>query len=108
MELAIPQKINWNNWNWNAQVSKYSSKKQKNNEIRYQQTLCSRYAEARKRDRMHPNPALTGIKRHVRTPRSDAFPRTWRTHQRCGISVSRPHLEGNMWHDGQSGCRKWG
>ena len=34
------------------------------------------------------------LKRHARTPRSDAFPYTWRTHQRRGISVSRPQLEG--------------
>ena len=31
-----PQKNNWNNWNWNASASLISSKKQINNEIRYQ------------------------------------------------------------------------
>jgi len=34
------------------------------------------------------------------------FPRTWRTHQRCGISVPRPQLEGANGHDGQSGGRQ--
>ena len=30
------------------------------------------------------------------------FPRSWRTHHRCGISVSGQQLEGTDWHDGQS------
>ncbi len=29
--------------------------------------------------RVHQNSALAGIKKHARTPRSDAFPYTWRT-----------------------------
>ena len=32
--------------------------------------------------------------------------RTWRTHQRCGISVPRPHLEGANGHDGPVGGRQ--
>ena len=31
---------------------------------------------------------LTGIKKHARTPCSDVFSYTWRSHERCGISVS--------------------
>ena len=54
---------------------------------------------------MHQTPAHTGLERHARTPRSDAFPLSWRAHQRRRISVSRPQLEGNMRHDGQSGGR---
>ena len=50
--------------------------------------------------------ALADIERHARTFGSDAFPRTWRTHQRCGISVPRPQLEGANGHDGQSGGRQ--
>lgn len=30
-----PLKINWNNWNWNAWLSFYLSKKQIINEVRY-------------------------------------------------------------------------
>ena len=33
------------------------------------------------------------------------FPRSWRTHHRCGISVPRPHLEGADGHNGQLGER---
>ena len=38
-------------------------------------------------------------------PRSDAFPLTWRAFQRRRISVSRPHLEGNVWPNGTTGGR---
>ena len=54
---------------------------------------------------MYPFAALADIERHARTLGSDAFPRTWRTHQRCGISVPRPQLEGANGHDGPVGGR---
>ena len=54
-----------------------------------------------KRDRMHPNSALEGLKRHALTPVSDAFPCTLHPHQRLGISAFRPHLEGADGHNGQ-------
>ena len=43
----------------------------------------------------------------LRTPGSDVFPRSWRTHERRGISVSRQQLEGADGYDGQSGGKKW-
>lgn len=45
---------------------------------------------------MHQIAAQKGLERHVLPPNSDVFPRTWRTHQRRKISVSRPYLEGNV------------
>lgn len=39
---------------------------------------------------MHQNIALTGIERHVSTPRSYAFPYPWRTHQLFGILYPAP------------------
>ena len=55
---------------------------------------------------MYPFAALADLKRHARTPRSDAFPHPRRTHERLGISVPRPQLEGTDGHNGQSGGRK--
>ena len=40
-------------------------------------------------------------------PSFRCFSQSWRTHQRCGISVSRQQLEGADGHDGQSGGKKW-
>ncbi len=54
---------------------------------------------------MYQNPALSGIKRHARTAVSDVFPHPWRTRQRLGNAVSRPHFEGTLWPNDQSGCR---
>ena len=56
---------------------------------------------------MYQNPAFLGLKRHARTSGSDVFPRTWRTHQRRGISIPEPHLEGNVWPNGSS-CNRFG
>ena len=44
----IPQKNNWNNWNWNASLIYKLSKKQKNNDIRHNKNYCASYAEPRK------------------------------------------------------------
>ena len=73
-----------------------SFKKLKHNEIRHFKTNNARDADTRQGHRMHQITALAGLKRHARTPGSDVFPHTWRTHQRRGISVPRPHLEGNV------------
>ena len=43
---------------------------------------------------------LAGLKRHVKTAGFDAFPSIWRTNERRGISVSRPHFEGTMRQNG--------
>ena len=45
--------------------------------------------------------ALSGIKRHARTPCSDALPYSWSAGQQHGISVSRPQLE--AWHAAHHG-----
>ena len=37
---------------------------------------------------------LKSLKKHTETPRSHAFPFTWRTHPLRKKSVSRSHLEG--------------
>lgn len=61
--------------------------------------LCPTSAKAQ-------NVSVCCSRRHRKTctnPGSNAFPRTWRTHQRCGISVPRPQLEGADGHDGQLG-----
>ena len=55
---------------------------------------------------MHQNPALAGISKHVGTHGSDVFPRSWRKHQRHGISVPGQQLERNNGHDDQSGGRQ--
>ena len=47
--------------------------------------------------------ALKGPKSDARTPGSDVFTRSWRTHKRNGISVSRQQLEGTDGYNGQSG-----
>ena len=49
---------------------------------------------------MYPFTAHADVKRHASTPRSDALSCTWRTYLGCGISVSRPHLEGAVWLNG--------
>ncbi len=59
-----------------------SPKKQTNNELRYHKTLSTQDAKPRKRYRMYPITPLTGIKRHARTPRSDAFPSPRSTYER--------------------------
>ena len=38
----------------------------------------------------------------------DAFPYSWCTGGRCGISAFRPHLEGIVWSNDPSGGKKWG
>ena len=43
---------------------------------------------------------LLGLKFHVGTPYSDAFPRFWGSFAQNRISLSRPNLEGNVWYDG--------
>ena len=48
----------------------------------------------RKRDRMHPNSLLTGLKRHAWTPRYDAFLGRWHSHKRFWISASVPLWKG--------------
>jgi hypothetical protein len=48
-------------------------KKQKINEIRYFKTDCPKDARPWQGHRMYQNPTLTGIKKHVRTLRSDVF-----------------------------------
>ena len=65
-----------------------SSKKQKINEIRHFKIKSARDADTRTGHRMHQTPALAGLKRQLRTVRSNVFPHPWRTHQRRGISVS--------------------
>ena len=50
---------------------------------------------------MYQNPAITGLKMHANTPRSDAFPCSWRTRLRRKISVSDliwKGLDGQMAH----------
>ena len=70
-----------------------SSKKQKINEIRYFKTNGPRDAKPRQGHRLHQITALAGIKRQLRTVRSDAFSLSWCAHQRRRISVSELHLE---------------
>ena len=65
-----------------------SSKRHYNNEIRYHKTNSSRDAEPRQGHRLYQIAALTSLERHVRTPGSDVFPYTWRSHERHRISVS--------------------
>ena len=43
---------------------------------------------------------LAGLKKHAKTAGSDDFPYIWRANERRGISVSRPHLEGNDQQNG--------
>ena len=52
-------------------------------------TLVGRSGDTKawKRDKMHQNSALKGLKMHAWTARSDAFPRSWSTRLRCKISV---------------------
>ena len=52
---------------------------------------------------MYQNQALKGLNIDARTPGSDVFTRSWRTHKRNGISVSRQQLEGTDGYNGQSG-----
>ena len=53
---------------------------------------------------------LAGLKRPAKTAGSDDFPYIWRANERRGISVSRPHLEGNDQQNGhqvaESGGKK--
>ena len=43
---------------------------------------------------------LAGLKRRAKTAGSDAFSSIWRTNERRGISVSRPHFEGTDQQNG--------
>ena len=49
---------------------------------------------------MYQTFALAGLKRRAKTAGSDAFSSIWRTNERRGISVSRPHLEGTDQQNG--------
>ena len=58
-----------------------------------------------KQEKMNENSAifaLTGIKIHARTYRSDDFPCSRSARNWSQIHVSCPHLEGIMRHEGQS------
>ena len=101
-----PLKNICNHCNRNHRQIIFLSKKQKINEIRYYKDVGTSDAEPGKRYRMHQIAALSDIKRHARTPGSDAFPCTWRSYQRSRISVILPQIEGNLQENGQSCGRK--
>ena len=61
--------------------------------VRHYKKYRSEDAKAGKRNGMCATFALSGIKRHARTPCSDALSYSWSAGQRHGISVSRPQLE---------------
>ena len=101
-------KNNWDSETETANSIKYSFKSLKSNDLQYLWPHRSSDAQACKRHRNRENTPLLGLKRHARTACSYAFPHTWRTHERFGISVPRPHLEGNVWTNGQSECKNGG
>ena len=51
---------------------------------------------------MHQNPALAGVKRRTRTPRSDAFSSIWRIFPRRKSSTKRPLSDGFLHKTGLS------
>ena len=71
-----PSKNNCRNCRLSEKQIYFSPKKQKINEIRYYKEVGTSDAEPGKGYRMHQIAALSDIKRHARTPCSDAFPCT--------------------------------
>ena len=112
MKNLNPQKINWNNWNWNSRQLNLFSKRliisylQENEKITMKHDTSKKTApKVLKLGKMNENStifALTGIKIHARTYRSYDFPCSRSARNWSQIHVSWPHLEGIMRHNGQS------
>ena len=115
MKNLNPQKNNWNNWNWNSRQLSFFSKRliishlSRNEKVTMKHDTSKKTApKVLKLGKMNENSAifaLTDIKIHARTYRSDDFPCSRSARNWSQIHVSRPHLEGIMRHNGQSCSR---
>ena len=115
MKNLNPQKINWNNWNWNSRQPSFFSKRLIISYLRGNEKVTMKHDTSKKAapkvvklGKMNENSAifaLTDIKIHARTYRSDDFPCSRSARNWSQIHVSWPHLEEIMRHNGQSRSR---
>ena len=112
MKTHNPLKNNWDNWNWDSRSLNFFSKRliisclPRNEKVNMKYDVSKKTApKVLKQGKMNENSAifaLTGIKIHARTYRSDEFPCSRSARKWSQIHVSWPHLEGIMRYDGQS------
>ena len=80
------QKINWNNWNWNAKSFKFHLKGCKTTNYDISKASCLRHQRSKKGQNVLKSCSFRPQKTCI-TPRFDVFPYTLCTYQSFFISV---------------------